>query len=82
MAEKRSSHSYIAMEARTPEEDAPRYQNGNLKSIQIPTRIPVNCDHTAYICPTKTCVEGWAIDHRILFDKTIAGRRFKRELGL
>lgn len=76
-----SSHSYIAMEAKVPEEDAPRYQNGNLRSIQIPTRIPQNCDHTAFICLTKECVNGWAIDHKILFDRTIAGRRFKEELG-
>lgn len=75
-----SSHSYIAMTARVPEDDAPRYQNGHLKSIQIPTHTFRNCDHEAFICPTKECVESWAIDHIIHFDRTIAGRRFKRLL--
>lgn len=75
---KLSSNSYISMVPRNPEDNYPRFtQSGLPKNMQVPTRDPKNCDHIAFICPTKKCVDSWGIDHQVFLERTIAGRRFK-----
>jgi len=75
-----SSHSYVAMMLREPEE-GDRFLNGRQKGIQVPVRTAEHCDHCETICPTKACVDGWSIDHIVLLDRTVAGRGIKEQLG-
>jgi hypothetical protein len=65
-----SGNSYVPMRLREdPEGTKP-----------TPTRIVVerNCDHKTTICPTKDCIESWAIDWKIFFDRTGGGRQLKQ----
>jgi len=82
MARNLSSASYLTMEPKNPTPDEPRYADGRAKPTQIPIRTAATCDHEAYVCLTMECIKAWQEDHIIHFERTTAGRRFKRELGL
>lgn len=49
--------------------------------MKISIRSTKNCDHGKTICTKWKCVEGWAIDHHLLFNRTNGGRKIAAAVG-
>lgn len=68
---------YIPMKFRSDATDELRQQ-----FKQLLTAVPSRCDHVQRICPTKACVESWALDHRLFLRRNTTGREFIRVMQL